>query len=71
MYDDLGLFQCFWFPRCELLEVIDEFNDDLQFLALTKGSLSRWPYAITVVTDSILCIVAAVWQGCHNFRLCT
>ena len=40
MYGDLGLFQCFWFPRRELLEVIDEFNDDFQYLASTKGSLS-------------------------------
>ena len=40
MYDELGLFQRFWFPRRELLEVIDEFNDDLQYLASTKGSSS-------------------------------
>ena len=36
VYDDLGLFQLLflfvllWFPGRELLEVIDEFNDDLQ-----------------------------------------
>ena len=30
----------FWFPRRELLGVIDEFNDDLQYLASTKGSSS-------------------------------
>ena len=28
-------------------------------------------YAVTVVTDSFLCIVAAIWQGCHNFESCT
>ena len=31
----------------------------------------RRPYAITVVTDSIVCIVAAIWRGCRNFELCT
>ena len=36
----LGLFQCFWFSRRDLLEVIDEFNDDFQYLASTKGSSS-------------------------------
>ena len=41
VYDDVGLFQPFGFPRGrELLEVIDEFNDDLQYLASTKGSSS-------------------------------
>ena len=40
MYDELGLFQRFWFPRRELLEVVDEFDDDLQYLASTKGSSS-------------------------------
>ena len=30
----------FCFPRRELLEVIDEFNDDMQYLASTKGSSS-------------------------------
>ena len=28
----------------------------------------RRPYAITVVTDSILCIVAAIWRGCRKFE---
>ena len=37
---DLGLFRCCWFPRRELLEVIDEFNDDFQYLTPTKESLS-------------------------------
>ena len=41
VYDDVGLFQPFGFPRGrELREVIDEFNDDLQYLASTKGSSS-------------------------------
>ena len=40
MYDDLGLFQRFWFfGRREVLEEFDEFND-LQYLASTKGSSS-------------------------------
>ena len=40
VYDDLGLFQRFcFFGRHEVLEAIDEFND-LQYLALTKGSSS-------------------------------
>ena len=30
----------------------------------------RRPDAITVVTDSILCIVAAMWRGCRNFESC-
>ena len=117
MYDGLGLFQCFWFPRRELLEVIDEFNDDFRYLASTKGSSSalvggwsctclfhctfqslvrvcvcvhfivysvetvteagpvrvkyRQPYASTVVTDSILCILAAIWWGCRKFESST
>ena len=37
MYDDLGLFQRFWFFGCR--EAIDEFND-WQYFALTKGSSS-------------------------------
>ena len=28
----------------------------------------RRPYASTVLTDSILCIVAAIWRGCRNFE---
>ena len=41
MYNDLGLFQRFWFfGRREVLEaIIDEVND-LQYLASTKGSSS-------------------------------
>ena len=31
----------------------------------------RRPYASTVVTDSILCIVAAIWRGCRKFESCT
>ena len=31
----------------------------------------RRPYAITVVTNSILCIVAAIWRGCRKFESCT
>ena len=31
----------------------------------------RRPYAITVVTDSILCIVAAIWRGCRKFESST
>ena len=31
----------------------------------------RRPYASTVVTDSILRIVAAFWRGCRNFESCT
>ena len=31
----------------------------------------RRPYAITVVTDSILYIVAAIWRGCRKFESCT
>ena len=40
MYDDLGLFQRFWFLRREVLEAIDEFSDLQYGLALTKGSSS-------------------------------
>ena len=29
MYDDIELFQRFRFPRCELLEVINNFKDDI------------------------------------------
>ena len=29
MYDDIELFQRFQFPRCELLEVINNFKDDI------------------------------------------
>ena len=36
--NDLGLFQRFWFPRREFLEVIDEFN--VQYLVPTQESLS-------------------------------
>ena len=39
MCDDLGLFQRFCFCFFEVLEAVDEFND-LQYLTLTKGSLS-------------------------------
>ena len=31
----------------------------------------RRPYAITVVADSILCIVAAICRGCRKFESCT
>ena len=31
----------------------------------------RRPYAGTVVTNSILCIVAALWRGCRKFKSCT
>ena len=31
----------------------------------------RRPYASTAVTDSILCIVAAIWRGCGKFESCT
>ena len=53
VYGDLGLFQrfCFFvfcFPRCELREVIDEFNDGLQYLASTKGSISTLVLAVLV-----------------------
>ena len=40
VYDDLGLFQHFWFSRCELLEVTEDFNNDMQYLASAKESLS-------------------------------
>ena len=30
----------------------------------------RWPYAITVVTDSTLCIVEVIWRGCRKFESC-
>ena len=47
VYDDLGFSQRFRFPHRELLEVTDEFNDDLQYLASTKRSLLptvfSWP----------------------------
>ena len=36
MYDTPGLLKRFRFPSRELLEVISEFNDDLQYLASTK-----------------------------------
>ena len=39
IYDDLGLFQLFFGFGFEVLEAVSEFND-LQYLTLTKGSLS-------------------------------
>ena len=43
VYDDVGLFQPFGSPRGrELRDVIDEFNDNLQYLASTKGSSSAF-----------------------------
>ena len=39
LYDDLELFQRFPFPRLQLLEVTDELNGDVQYLAARKGSL--------------------------------
>ena len=50
-----------------------------QFVADVKGNPEgfpvtvkyRRPYAITVVTNSILYIVAAIWRGCRNFESCT
>ena len=51
----------------------------IQFVADVKENLGgvpvtvkyRRPYATTVVTDSILCIVAAILRGCRNFESCT
>ena len=51
----------------------------VSFLADVKENLGgfpvtvkyRRPYAVTVVTDSILCIVAAIWRGCRKFESCT
>ena len=59
VYRGLELFQRFKFPRCELLEVIDEFNDDLQYAASTKGSLSAFVGArsCTCVCFSSLCYI--------------
>ena len=56
MYDDLGLFQRFGFPRRELLEVIDEFNDGFQYLALAKRSLSA-----LVGGRSCTCVFHCTW----------
>ena len=39
VYDDLGLCQRFRFPRRELVAVITEFHDNLQYLASTNGNL--------------------------------
>ena len=33
--------------------------------------IHRRLYAFTVVTDSILCVVAAIWRGCGNFQSVT
>ena len=57
MYDDLGLFQCFGFPCCEVLEVISEFSDDLQYIALTKKSSSALVrgWSCTCVCFIVLC----------------
>ena len=45
--------------RCEGKSVMD-------FLATVKY---RRPYAIAVVTDNIVCILASIWRGCRNFEL--
>ena len=63
-YDDLGLFQRFWFPRRELLEVIDEFNDDLQYLASTKRSSCA-----LVGGRSCTCVVHCTSQSLFFFFL--
>ena len=47
--------------RCEGKSVMD-------FLATVKY---RRPYAIAVVTDNIVCILASIWRGCRNFESCT
>ena len=59
VYHDLELFQRFKFPRCELLEVIDEYNDDLQYVASTKGSLSAFVggRSCTCVCFNSLCYI--------------
>lgn len=53
IYDDLGLFQPFMFLCRELLEVINEFNDGLPFLALTEGSLLQPVAGATVARVSL------------------
>ena len=49
MYENLGLFQRLGFPRSEVPEVIDEFNEGLQYLASTKGSSFALVGALTAL----------------------
>ena len=49
MYENLGLFQGLGFPRSEVPEVIDEFNEGLQYLASTKGSSFALVGALTAL----------------------
>ena len=55
MYNVL-VFQCFRFPHHELLEVINEFSDDLQYLASTR----RMP----VGGQSCTCVCVCVCSVC-------
>ena len=58
---------CDWrFIRCQF--VADVKENPGGFPVTVKY---RRPYASTVVTDSILYIVAAIWRGCRNFESCT
>ena len=58
---------CGWrFIRCQF--VADVKENPGGFPVTVKY---RRPYASTVVTDSILCIVAAIWRGCRKFESCT
>ena len=45
MYDDIDLFQCFRFPRRNLLEVIDDFEDDVPFKLKPFSSSSFSPFS--------------------------
>ena len=53
IYNDLGLLQPFRFLCRELLEVINEFNDGLLFLALTEESLLQLVVGAAVARVSL------------------
>ena len=58
---------CDWrFIRCQF--VADVKENPRGFPVTVKY---RRPYASTIVTDSILSIVAAIWRSCRKFESCT
>ena len=60
---------CDWrFIWCQFVADVKEKSWGVSMAGTVKY---RRPYAITVVTDSILCIVAAIWRGCRKFESCT
>jgi len=69
VYDDLGLFQRFWFfGRREVLEAIDEFND-LQYLTSTKGSSSALAGGRSCTCVLLYCFRAFFLLFCVHFMV--